>query len=295
MKKIYVASSWRNEHQETLVNELRLMGHDVYDFKHPNGEVGFKWSNMDENWQGWTMEQYRENLESGYAQFGMNRDFDAMKAADVCILCLPCGRSAHLEAGWMKGAGKKVIAYIHPGDRIEPELMYGILDGIALSVQDIARELNGSKYSYEAEDEPALIDIVGEDYGMEGVRVQALGEDFIISLHDAEGGKSDFTYNEAMKWLEDHGQQTLTRKQAGIICIYIDEINDKLVEAGGEAFAADWYTTNELYIPREQRSSADYHAPYSWYFDGTNGCFNYNYRSNDPFRCRPSLALPKPY
>ena len=143
--------------------------------------------------------------------------------------------------------------------------------------------------------EPALIDIVGEDYGMEGVRVQALGEDFIISLHDAEGGKSDFTYNEAMKWLEDHGQQTLTRKQAGIICIYIDEINDKLVEAGGEAFAADWYTTNELYIPREQRSSADFFANRSWCFNGTNGCFPYAYRYYDSFRCRPSLALAKPY
>lgn len=143
--------------------------------------------------------------------------------------------------------------------------------------------------------EPALIDIVGDDYGMEGVRVQALGEDFIISLHDAEGGKDNFSYDEAMKWLEEHGQQTFTRKQAGIIYIYIDEINDKLVEAGGEAFAADWYTTNELYIPREQRSSADYNANHSWYFLGSNGCFYYYYRYYEGFRCRPSLALPKPY
>lgn len=143
--------------------------------------------------------------------------------------------------------------------------------------------------------EPALIDIVGEDYGMEGVRVQALGEDFIISLHDAEGGKDNFTYDEAMKWLEEHGQQTFTRKQAGIICIYIDEINDKLVEAGGEAFAADWYTTNELYIPREQRSSADYNAYSSWFFGGSNGCFGPGRRCGEYFRCRPSLALAKPY
>lgn len=150
-KKVYVASSWRNEHQQTLVNELRLMGHEVYDFKHPNGEAGFKWSNMDENWQGWTMEQYRENLESDYAQFGFNRDFDAMKAADICILCLPCGRSAHLEAGWMKGAGKRVIAYIHAGDRIEPELMYGILDGIALSVQEVGKMIEKRKYVEEVD------------------------------------------------------------------------------------------------------------------------------------------------
>ena len=136
-KKIYVASSWRNAHQPMIVNELRKMGFEVYDFKQPHGDSGFQWSNIDPDWQGWSMPDYRDALSTDYAQFGFNRDFDAMKAADICVLCLPCGRSAHLEAGWMKGAGKKVIAYIHPGERIEPELMYGLLDGIALSVQDI--------------------------------------------------------------------------------------------------------------------------------------------------------------
>ena len=115
------------------------MGYAVYDFKHPNNEAGFKWE--DEKWRDWTMKQFRENLKSNHVRFGFNRDFNAMKASDICVLCLPCGRSAHLEAGWMKGAGKKVIAYIHPGDRIEPELMYCMLDGIALDLRDLACEL----------------------------------------------------------------------------------------------------------------------------------------------------------
>ena len=142
-QKIYVASSWRNEHQESLVKELRWLGYEVYDFKHPNGDKGFQWSKVDENWQGWSMNEYREALKNDYARFGFNRDFDAMKAADICVLCLPCGRSAHLEAGWMKGAEKKVIAYVHPKDRIEPELMYGMLDGIALCIQDVVNLLKG--------------------------------------------------------------------------------------------------------------------------------------------------------
>ena len=141
-KKIYVASSWRNEHQEALVKELRILGYEVYDFKHPGGASGFQWSKIDEDWQNWTMEQYRCALQDDYAKFGFNRDFDAMKAADICVLCLPCGRSAHLEAGWMKGAGKRVIAFIWPEDRIEPELMYGLLDGVALCIQDLARMIS---------------------------------------------------------------------------------------------------------------------------------------------------------
>lgn len=143
--KVYVASSWRNEHQQSLVKELRLNGYEVYDFKHPYGGQGFQWSNIDKNWQSWDMASYREALTSDHAQFGFNRDFDAMKAADICVMCLPCGRSAHLEAGYMKGAGKKVIAYIHPNERIEPELMYGMLDGIALSIQDLVQMLKGGK------------------------------------------------------------------------------------------------------------------------------------------------------
>lgn len=136
-KKVYVASSWRNEHQQEVVQKLREVGYEVYDFKHPQGEAGFKWSNIDENWQKWSMQEYKKALNHPYAQFGFNRDFDAMKEADICVLCLPCGRSAHLEAGWMKGAGKRVVAYIPPTEKIEPELMYGLLDGIATDLNEL--------------------------------------------------------------------------------------------------------------------------------------------------------------
>ena len=140
-EKIYIASSCRNEYQQALVNTLRKRGYEIYDFKHPHGEKGFLWSDIDPEWKGWNMNEYRESLKTEHAQLGFNRDFDAMKSADICILCLPCGRSAHLEAGWMKGAGKKVIAFIPPQERIEPELMYGLLDGVALSVKDIMKML----------------------------------------------------------------------------------------------------------------------------------------------------------
>ena len=123
-----------------------------------------------------------------------------------------------------------------------------------------------------------------------GVRVQALGENFVISLHDAENGKDNFSYDTAMEWLKERGLQTFNRKQAAIICIYIDDINDKLVEVGGDPFAKDWYITNELYVPREKRSCAGYNAGGTWYFNGAHGVLNYGYRYGGNFRCRPSLA-----
>jgi hypothetical protein len=134
--KIYVASSWRNEFQEQIVAVLLSMGHEVYDFKNPpNGKRGFAWSDIDEDWQNWTTQQYREALKKPIAEEGFNSDFDGMKWADCCVMVLPCGRSANTEAGWMKGAGKKV--YVFSPIKQEPELMYKMHDGIISSVDEL--------------------------------------------------------------------------------------------------------------------------------------------------------------
>lgn len=130
--KIYVASSWRNEFQPEVVRLLKSLKHEVYDFRNPTEHNnGFSWSDIDPNWQNWTSEQYVEALSHPIADKGFDFDFNAMKWADCCVMVLPCGRSANTEAGWMKGAGKKV--YVYQPIRQEPELMYKLFDGIITS------------------------------------------------------------------------------------------------------------------------------------------------------------------
>lgn len=138
--KIYVASSWRNAFQQTVISELRKQGHEVYDFMNPPGGSGFGWEKIAENWQEWTTEEYKAALEHPIAIAGFNSDFDAMKWADVCVLVLPCGRSAHTEAGWMAGAGKPVL--IFSPVKQEPELMYKIYDQITDSFEDLSKMLS---------------------------------------------------------------------------------------------------------------------------------------------------------
>lgn len=134
--KIYVASSWRNPHQPRVVELLRELGHEVYDFRNPApGNKGFAWSEIDEDWEQWTTEEYVEALKHPIAERGFNSDFDGMKWADTCVMVLPCGRSANTEAGWMKGAGKKVFVYSPV--KQEPELMYKIYDDILIGEHDI--------------------------------------------------------------------------------------------------------------------------------------------------------------
>ena len=142
MAKIYVASSWRNVFQQDVVGILRDLGHEVYDFKNPpHGNGGFQWSDIDPDWQNWTTEQYREALNHPIAQKGFDSDFNGMKWADVCVMVLPCGRSANTEAGWMKGVGKRVMVY-SPKEQ-EPELMYKIYDFVSDSIFRINDEIIG--------------------------------------------------------------------------------------------------------------------------------------------------------
>jgi hypothetical protein len=136
--KLYVASSWRNPHQPDLVADLRVQGHDVYDFRHPPGgdHLGFSWSDVDPNWTSWTADQYVAALDSPVAAAGFESDYAAMKWADAGVLVLPCGRSAHLEAGYFVGAGKLLYVLLDSAE-FQPdaghhvtELMYRMATGI---------------------------------------------------------------------------------------------------------------------------------------------------------------------
>ncbi len=120
--RIYVASSWRNLYQPAIVAALRAMGHEVYDFRNPGpGEEGFSWKECDPNWMNWTPQEWRKALDHPVAQKGYANDRGGMDWADCCVLVLPSGRSAHLEAGFMAGQGKPVITLaLCP---VEPDLM----------------------------------------------------------------------------------------------------------------------------------------------------------------------------
>jgi hypothetical protein len=125
MQRIYVASSWRNDYQPIVVETLRAIGHEVYDFKNPpNERAGFSWREVDPNWENWTTAEYANGLTRAPARAGFESDLSGMQWATGCVLVLPSGRSAHLEAGWFMGRGLPVEVYVPSPERIEPELMY---------------------------------------------------------------------------------------------------------------------------------------------------------------------------
>jgi hypothetical protein len=133
--QIYVASSWRNDYQPTVVEVLRKAGHQVYDFRHPDADDhGFHWSDIDPDWQNWDAATYREKLNHPLAESGFAKDKAGMDEAKICILVQPCGASAHTEAAYMAGQGKVVIALLHSG---EPELMYKLFTHLCVSLDEL--------------------------------------------------------------------------------------------------------------------------------------------------------------
>lgn len=137
VRRIYVASSWRNPLQPEVVSALRGEGHEVYDFRNPAaGNSGFHWSEVEGGWQSWTPQKFVHLLTSHpVAAEGFAFDKAALDWCDTCVLLLPSGRSAHLEAGYARGQGKHLFVLLQP-DKFEPELMYLLANGIGCSIGD---------------------------------------------------------------------------------------------------------------------------------------------------------------
>ena len=126
----------RNQYYAEVVDKLREAGHEVYDFRNPpQGTGGFHWSDVDPNYMDWNVDQSRDGMKSPRAQQQFSNDIQALEWADTCVLILPCGRSAHTEAGWLAGKGKRTIVYIP--EMQEAELMYMLFDLVTDSLDEV--------------------------------------------------------------------------------------------------------------------------------------------------------------
>lgn len=165
MSRIYLASSWRNEHQPRILALLREAGHEVYDFRNPQvvhglppfdggaflarpvrlghaAKSGFSWSEIDPNWSSWSPAEYVAGLQHPRAREGFAFDFNAMRWCDTCVVLMPCGPSAALEAGWCKGSGRRLV--VHVAGMREPDLMYLVADQFTLTDEELLAALGGA-------------------------------------------------------------------------------------------------------------------------------------------------------
>lgn len=130
--KVYICSSWRNEHYQNVMAAVQLIGFPVWNWREPpTGGNGFKWQDAGEttyqHGDKIAAKRWNELLCHPTAIAGFASDLCGMDWCDVGVLLHPCGRSAHLEAGWIAGRGKKVhVLAMEPTD---PDLMVLALRG----------------------------------------------------------------------------------------------------------------------------------------------------------------------
>jgi len=112
---------------------LRSNGHLVDAFCEEGSRVSFNWDNLlDEMAQeGVNIEKLdaMDMMEHWRVQVAFQEDKKYLDWSDILIMLMPCGRSAHLEAGYAVGSGKKL--YIIGGfEKGEFDVMYGFADGM---------------------------------------------------------------------------------------------------------------------------------------------------------------------
>jgi nucleoside 2-deoxyribosyltransferase len=134
--EIYVASSWQNSRCQWVNGVLSSAGHNVFDFRKPHGEDAVI---MEAELSGCNGHDTFLSSEEAVEAFLVN--YRAMVNADACVLVLPSGRSAHLEAGWFIGQGKLCYILEEDGFVERPELMYALADLVTSDIERVLRAL----------------------------------------------------------------------------------------------------------------------------------------------------------
>lgn len=101
--KIYLIGSLRNAEVPKMAMDLRRLGFDVFDDWYAAGpEADDKWRDY-EKARGHT---FKEALAGFAADHVYRFDLKHLNDCDIAVLCLPAGKSAHLELGYVIGQGK---------------------------------------------------------------------------------------------------------------------------------------------------------------------------------------------
>jgi len=145
--KIYLASSWKNrEVVLEMAKLLRSEGYLVDAFCEEGNRISFNWNELLDEMakEGVNIENLdaMDMMKHWRVQAAFQEDRKYLEWADVVIMLMPCGRSAHIEAGYMVGSGKKM--YIVGGfEKGEFDVMYGFADGMFdySEIQDLLVEL----------------------------------------------------------------------------------------------------------------------------------------------------------
>lgn len=140
-RKIYLASSWKNEDMiKQLAFTLKELHFQVDCFADDsNGRFVFHWTKFTGDLKDLDAKSFLEHPDTKKA---FKEDVKWLNWANLTILVLPAGKSAHLEAGYTAGKGKDLIIYAPNGFvKGDFDVMYGFARKLIDNFEDLLREL----------------------------------------------------------------------------------------------------------------------------------------------------------
>ena len=134
---IYLIGSLRNPEVPIVGDALRAVGFEVFDEWHSAGEIADDSFRDYCNGRGLT---YREALQTYAAKHIFEFDKTHLTRANILILIIPWGKSAHLELGWALGQGKAgYVLFDKVPDRYDQ--MYQFANDMFFSKEEMVNEL----------------------------------------------------------------------------------------------------------------------------------------------------------
>lgn len=84
---------------------------------------------------------FADALKQPSAQAVFNFDRTFIDLCDIMVMCTPCGKSAHLELGYVLGKGKTGLIYM-PEEPERWDVMYGFANGVYTDIHSLIDRIN---------------------------------------------------------------------------------------------------------------------------------------------------------
>lgn len=142
--KVYVIGSLRNPEIPKIANKIRETGYEVFDDWFGAGPEA------DDKWRDYEKERgrsYVQALEGYAAKHVFAFDKRHLEESDAVVLCLPAGKSGHLELGWALGKGKRGYILLDNPDRWDVMYQFAdmVTDNLDKIMEDIIKESYGRR------------------------------------------------------------------------------------------------------------------------------------------------------
>jgi len=137
-KKIYLMGALANSNIPFIGNKFRKLGFEVYDDWWAPGPLADSYLKHYAKIRGLG---YKETLHTHAAKHIYEFDKGLMDKADICVLVMNAGKSAHLEFGYFRGCNKPgYVLFDKEPSKID--IMYQFATDIFFNINDLIKELS---------------------------------------------------------------------------------------------------------------------------------------------------------